>query len=127
MSRRNPFGRSFLPETGEGMELSPKVEVTRDDGHYVVTAEFPGMDREDIHVDVKDGMLTLSGEKKREFEEEKEGYHYSERSYGSFKRSFTLPPETPEEEIEAKLDKGVLKVTIPVVEKHTKKIEISEN
>ena len=127
MSRRNFFGENFFPQTGEAMELNPKVEVTREDGHYMLTAEFPGMERDDIHVDVKDGVLTLSGEKKREFEEEKEGYHYSERSYGSFRRSFCLPPETSEDEIQATLDKGVLKITIPLVEKHPKKIQISDN
>lgn len=127
LSRWNSLGEDFFPETSEGMDLNPNVEVKREDGHYMLTAEFPGMDKDDIHVDVHDGVLTLSGEKKREFEEEKEGYRYSERSYGSFRRSFSLPPETPEDEIEAKLDKGVLMITIPVVEKHPKKIEINEN
>jgi HSP20 family protein len=127
MSRWNSLGEDFFPESGVATGLNPKVEVTHDDGHYTLTAEFPGMERDDIHVDVNDGVLTLSGEKKREFEEEKEGYHYSERSYGNFSRSFCLPPETSEEEIQAKLENGVLRVTIPVVEKHPKKIEISEH
>jgi HSP20 family protein len=125
--RWNPFGEDFFPETSEKMDLSPKVEVRREDGHYMLTAEFPGMDKDEIHVDVKDGVLTLSGEKKHEFEEEKEGYRYSERSYGSFMRSFCLPPRTSEDEIQAKLDKGVLTITIPVVEEHAKQIQIDED
>ncbi|MEJ2716091.1 MAG: Hsp20/alpha crystallin family protein [Deltaproteobacteria bacterium] len=127
LSGWSPFGEDFFPEVGEKMDLSPKVDVSRDDGHYMLTAEFPGMDKDEIHVDVKDGVLTLSGEKKREFEEEKEGYHYSERSYGSFSRSFCLPPEAQEEEIQAKLEKGVLTISIPVAEKHVKKIAIAES
>jgi len=114
----------LFPETGDETCWRPQIDVKRQDGHYELSAEFPGMGEEDVHVDVKDGVLTLSGDKKRVVEEEKDGYRYTERSYGSFKRSFRLPPGTPAEDIHAGLDKGVLTITIPVVEEKSKRIEV---
>lgn len=109
----------------EGEPWNPRVDVVRENGHYKVTAEFPGVDKDDIHVDVKDGYLTLRGEKKRERSEEKEGYNYSERFYGSFQRSFRLPQEAEVDAIEAKLENGVLTLTVPVVEPKPTKIEVT--
>ena len=102
----------------------PNVDIRGEDGRFTLTAEFPGMTNDDVHVDVRDGVLTLSGKKKSEVEEEKDGYTYKERSYGSFERSFTLPTGTPVDEIDAKLENGVLTVTIPVVEETAKKIDV---
>lgn len=109
---------------GEGEVWNPRVDVVRENGHFKLTAEFPGVDKDDIHVDVKDGYLTVRGEKKREHSEEKDGHSYSERFYGSFERSFRLPRDTSVDEIEAKLENGVLTLTVPVAEKEPKKIEV---
>ena len=126
MARWNSLGDDLFPERGEAMDLNPKVEVRREDGHYMLTAEFPGMDRDDIHVDVKDGVLTLSGEKKREFEEEKEGYHYSERSYGSFMRSFRMPANASDD-IKASFKDGVLTVEVKKLEETKPKVVAIES
>jgi HSP20 family protein len=119
-----PLWADFLPEKRQEMLWSPRVDIERENGSYVLTAEFPGVDKEDVHVDVKDGMLTIRGEKKNEVTEEKDGYRYSERVYGSFERSFRLSDKISSDDIQAKLEKGVLTVTIPAPEEEAKKIEV---
>jgi HSP20 family protein len=115
-----------LPGFGEDAAVYPKVDITKEKDHYKLTAEFPGMSVEDVHVEVKDGSLTLWGEKKKEAEHEGNGYTCSERYYGSFSRSFCLPSDASMDNIEAKMDKGVLTVTIPVIEEKSKKIKVIE-
>ena len=96
-----------------------------------MTAELPGLDAADIDVKFAHNVLTISGEKKEEKEEKKEkkkDYYLSERRYGSFQRSFQLPDGIDAGKIEAKFDKGILKVTLPKTEKaqnHEKKIAIT--
>jgi HSP20 family protein len=90
----------------------PAVEVKEEKDHYVLTAEMPGLNREDINVVVKNGTLTLSGEKKHEKKEENEGYFYSERSYGRFERSFNLGEKIDENDVEASYKDGVLHITL---------------
>ena len=127
--------RRFMPDFGnlfedwepyhsDIMNWEPKVDIMREDGHFKLTAECPGVEKDDLHVDVQDGMLSLRGEKKSEVNEEKDGNSYMERSYGSFERSFRLPPEADVEHIHAELSNGVLTLTIPVNEPEKKKIEV---
>ncbi len=126
MPRFDSLWEDLMPDMSASTTLVPRVDVTREDGHFKLTAEFPGVSKEDIHLDVMDGVLILRGEKKREVEEESNGCRFSERSYGSFERSFRLPPETNVDEIHAELTKGILTVTIPVHEPETKKIDVKE-
>lgn len=119
LSRWSPF-RDLL-RGSEGLAaragtVVPSVDVTEDDGHYVVTAEIPGAKKGDVNVEVHDGVLTLRGEKRSEREEKKEKRHYIERSYGSFTRSFTLPSNADPERVEARFEDGVLTVTIAKAE-----------
>ncbi len=86
----------------------PAVDITEDDAGYKVTAELPGMSAKEIDVVLSDGMLTLKGEKKLETEQKEKNFCLSKRSYGSFRRSFTLPDGTDREKIPADLAKGVL-------------------
>nr|WP_297346993.1 Hsp20/alpha crystallin family protein [uncultured Glaciecola sp.] len=130
-AERLPFNRPSLPSVGLGdFNLNPKVDVKEDDKSYKLSAELPGLDLENINLELSDGILTLSGEKKTETEEDKEGsYHLMERSYGYFKRSFTLPPSVQEEKIKADFKKGVLSVFMPKSEKsmqQQRKIKINE-
>ena len=126
-----PFMRSGFPgvESSE-FNLNPKVDIMEDDKSYKLSAELPGLDLENISLDLSDGILTLSGEKKSEKEEDKEGnYHLMERSYGYFKRSFSLPPSIEEDKIKADFKKGILTVSMPKSEKAQKlqrKISIKE-
>jgi HSP20 family protein len=96
-----------------GMEIAPKVEVTEGEKSYAITAELPGVDEKDVSLTLQDDVLTVSGEKKSEREEKKEGYHVSERSYGSFRRSFRLPDDVDPDKILAKFDKGVMTISLP--------------
>jgi len=107
---------------------APAVDFAEHDKAYEVTAELPGLEASDIDVKFAHDMLTISGEKKEEKEEKKKDYYLSERRYGSFQRSFQLPDGIDSNKIEAKFDKGVLKVTLPKTEKaqnHEKKIPIA--
>jgi HSP20 family protein len=94
-------------------DFAPRVETAETEAAYEVTAELPGVDEKDVKVSIEDSILTVSGEKKAEREEKKKDYVMSERSYGAFKRSFTLPENVAVDRIEARFDKGVLRVTLP--------------
>ena len=90
------------------------MDVRETAKQYAVTAELPGMDEGDIEVELKGNMLTIKGEKKEEREETEEGdYHLTERRYGSFQRSFTVPPGVDPSGVTASFKKGVLTVTLP--------------
>ncbi len=91
----------------------PAVDVAEKDGGYEITAELPGLDAKNVQVQLAGETLTISGEKSEEKEEKDKNYHLSERRYGSFRRSFRLPPGVDAAKIDAKFDKGVLKVTLP--------------
>ena len=93
--------------------LAPNVDIRENDKEIIVEAELPGIDEKDIQVAVRDGVLSLKGEKKSERDEKKDTYHLIERSYGSFERSFELPDSADEERIKAEFNKGVLRVVIP--------------
>lgn len=114
------FGRSTLAETF-GEEWSPTMDVTESASNIVVKAELPGLEAKDLDLSVSGDMLTIKGEKKKEEEEKGEHYHYSERYYGSFQRSFRLPTTIQADKIEASFEKGVLRITLPKTEEAKKK------
>ena len=124
------FDGSFFPTARFSDESGlrdwrPVVDIYDSDDKIVVKADIPGVDKKDIHVDVKDGVLTLSGERSFENEVKEERYHHKERSFGKFQRSFTLPEGMDLEKIDADYKDGVLKIEIPKPEaKKPKKIEI---
>eukprot|EP01028_Stygiella_incarcerata_P011170 TRINITY_DN619_c0_g1_i1.p2 TRINITY_DN619_c0_g1~~TRINITY_DN619_c0_g1_i1.p2 ORF type:complete len:201 (+),score=81.36 TRINITY_DN619_c0_g1_i1:322-924(+) len=103
----------------------PLVDVHDGEDKITIEAELPGVKKEDIHIDVKGNILSLSGETKCERkEDDHDGYHLMERSYGSFKRSFTLPPEAHSDEVNAQYEDGILSVTIPKDVKPKEKEEV---
>jgi HSP20 family protein len=103
----------------------PSVDISETEDKLLIKGEFPGLDVKDINVSISGDLLTIKGEKKREEEEKDEHHHCVERYYGSFQRSFRLPVNVKTEGIEAKFDRGVLKVTLPKTEEAKKKeIEI---
>ena len=106
---------------------SPAVDISEDDGAYKVTAELPGMAEKEIEVVVSGDTLSIKGEKRLEIEQKEKNFHLSERSYGSFQRSFHLPDGVDRDKIAADFAKGVLTVTMPKTAKameQTKKIEV---
>ena len=107
-------------------DMQIKINVTRSDGAYAVEAEMPGVKKEDIHVTVDGGMVTIAGEVKKE-KEEKQGEHVirSERYFGKIERSFSLPQQIDEAGVHAQYADGVLKLNLPLREKKSAKaIEI---
>ncbi|MFO1159131.1 MAG: Hsp20/alpha crystallin family protein [Reyranellaceae bacterium] len=98
------------PQALRAFEHMPKVEVKENDKSYTVTIELPGLDDKDVKVQIEGDLLTISGEKKVERSDDKT--HYSERSYGSFTRSFTLPADVDRNAISATFTKGVLTLEI---------------
>ncbi|HLM31197.1 MAG TPA: Hsp20/alpha crystallin family protein [Solirubrobacterales bacterium] len=91
----------------------PAMDLVETDDHLVLRADLPGLDRDDVDIEIKDGMLTVSGERRAEHEEKSEGYYRVERAFGGFSRSLTLPEGVDPQGIDADFDKGVLEVRIP--------------
>jgi HSP20 family protein len=92
----------------------PKIDVFEKDNHLVTRVDLPGLKKEDVSVEVTDGHLTLSGERKRETEEKKDNFYRSERQYGSFYRAVPLPKGAKLEDIKASFSDGVLEVSVPL-------------
>ena len=110
-------------ENGDALFM-PVVDIVEKKNDFSVRIELPGVKKEDVRITVQNGTLTVRGEKKEEKFEEGEGYRRSERSYGTFQRSFTLPTSIPSEKIDASYEAGVLTLTIPKAEESKPK-EIS--
>lgn len=116
------FEDSVITPKSVGM---PKIDVKDGKNEVVVKAELPGISEDELDIEVCDGVMTISGEKKEEKEEEKEGYYYKESHSGAFSRSFSLPSDVDEEKAEADMDKGVLKITLPKIKpKKAKKVTL---
>ena len=122
---RRPFSLlpSWMPrmKMPEIEEISPSMDIFTVGNDVVVKGELPGMKKEDINVSLTKDTITISGEKKKEEKIEKKDYHSLERSYGSFKRLFSLPSEVQTEKAAAKFKNGVLEIRIPKTEEAKKK------
>jgi HSP20 family protein len=106
---------------------APAIDISEDEKVYKISAELPGIDAKDIDVSVSGDTLALRGEKRQEKEEKDKNYHFSERAYGSFQRSFQLPSTVDRDKVAADFSKGVLTVTLPKTaeaQKPQKKIEV---
>ena len=125
------FGRPFLPTVWRRLHMeergwAPPIEVFEKEDKFVVKAELPGMEEEDIDVSVTGDTLTIKGERKAEAEVNEEDYYCCERSYGSFLRSIALPSTVDAKKIEAGYEDGVLEVTLPkATEVKPKKVAVS--
>jgi HSP20 family protein len=112
------FGGSF-PRFGNGnggpklADWSPEVDITEDDKEYVVKTDLPEMKKQEIKVNVENGVLSISGERKVEKEEKNKKFHRVERCYGSFERTFTLPEDADATKTAAEFNDGVLRVRLP--------------
>lgn len=103
----------FLGLTPRTYDWLPAVDFRESEETYTLDAEVPGLDKENIQIEVEDNVITLKGERKNEHEEQKEGYYRVERSYGRFERSFEVPGGFDGGKVEAKLENGVLHITLP--------------
>jgi HSP20 family protein len=105
---------------------SPSVDIYENKDQIVLEAELPGMKQEDFDLSIENNVITLRGERKFEKTDDSDNYHRVERSYGSFTRSFTLPPAVSAEGARAEYANGVLRVTLPKREEaKSRRIEIS--
>lgn len=115
------FARPFERETGsELMTLSdwyPAVDIEEDQESFHIKAELPAVAKEDVRIEVTDGILNIAGERHREKEQKGIRCHRSERSYGMFQRSFTLPENVDAKQVDAQFRDGVLDVRLPKVER----------
>ena len=128
------FGRSFgrpnwpgMPRISEGIETSPSVDIYEKGDDIIVKSDMPGMTKEDIEVNLTDDTITLSGERRKEEKIEEKNCYRLERSYGSFKRTFSLPSEVQSDKAKASFKDGVLEVKIPrseLAKQKEKKIKI---
>ncbi|NOZ03421.1 MAG: Hsp20/alpha crystallin family protein [FCB group bacterium] len=119
------FFGDMLEDSYVGRTWVPAVDIQEDNDNYIVHADLPGMSKKDIHINVKDNILSIEGERKYEHEDKKDNFHRIERSYGTFKRSFRLPEEVRADKITAKFKDGVLTINLPKAEEvKSKAIEI---
>jgi HSP20 family protein len=110
-------------------EWSPKVDVFEREGQFVVHADLPGLSKEDVKVELTKDLLTIEGERKQEKKEERGGYCYSERSFGTFYRTIPLPEGVDATKATADFHKGVLEVTMPMsprAEPKARRLEVRE-
>jgi len=110
------FDRFFDSRPAHGSTVRrwiPAMDLVETNDQLLLRADLPGMSEEDVDIEIKDGVLTLSGERRGESEEKGEGYHRVERTFGRFSRSLALPQGTKAPDVQASFDKGVLEVRIP--------------
>jgi HSP20 family protein len=119
---------SFFSGNGQDMMSRIKVDVAETDKAIEIMADLPGVDEKDIDVNLVDNVLTIKAQKKNERDEKGKNFRVVERSYGAFERSMTLPFKADAKQVEAKFDKGVLKLVLqkpPEVQAGSQKIAIS--
>lgn len=126
--RWEPFGGATAtsPATTNRRRFVPAIDVAERDDAYVIHADLPGLDRDDVDLSLEGRVLTLSGSRSHESETRTDGWVRVERSSGSFRRAFTLPEGVDGEKIAATFDKGVLEVVVPKPEsRQPRKLEIT--
>lgn len=132
--RWNPFGElernfdSLNKWPVSNGAWSPRVDILENDDNVVITAEVAGVDKKDVNITLEKGILSISGERKLENEDKKDNYHRMERYYGSFHRHFHLSDNLDGDKVDAKMENGILKVTVAKKpEVKPKQISISVN
>ena len=98
---------------GPSRRWIPAMDLVETEDHLVLRGDLPGMTEDDVDIEIKDNVLTVSGERKAQHEDKGQGYHRVERSFGSFSRSLTLPQGVEPGKVAAKFENGVLEVEIP--------------
>lgn len=109
-----------------GTSFSPRIDISETDKHIIVEAEIPGIKKEDVKLTLQDNILTIKGEKRQEEEKKEKNFFRSERSYGSFSRSFTLPVEVNGDKVDAKCENGTLTIKMEKTEPKPKNQKIIE-
>ena len=122
------FDAFFGADRDQSRRWVPPVDLVEAEDHFVLKADLPGLTEQDVSIEVQDGTLTISGERKDEQEARERGWYRIERSFGSFSRSLTLPDGVDPDGITARFEHGVLEVSIPKPEERKpRRVEISTN
>ena len=108
--------RTELLRPMQNHSWEPNFEVLNAENSYIVRADLPGLTKKDISIEVSDNIVTISGDRKNEHTQDNSQYRYSELSYGSFSKSFTLPEDSIEDKINAKMKDGVTTIEVPRME-----------
>ena len=116
-----------VTRAGSSGNLSFRLDVSEKPDAYVVKADLPGIPKDNVHVHLENGVLSLEAEKKESKDEKGETYHIQERSYGKYRRSVRLPKPIDEDKVGASFENGVLSITIPKVDKSSKARRIAIN
>ncbi len=125
---RTGFSSGPYAEGSNMAGLNAPLDVSGDDKQYHVTLDVPGLQEQDLHIEVSQGALTIRGEKEEQQTQQEQHYYRSERRYGSFQRTLNLPDDAAADDISAELKDGVLRLTIPRVAlpaSDAKRIEIN--
>jgi len=133
LMKPEPFSReidrvfdAFFGQTDQGRRWMPPVDLVEAEDHFVLKADLPGLAEGDVNIEVQEGTLTISGERKAEHEQREKGWYRIERSFGRFSRSLTLPDGVDPDRIEASFSHGVLEVRIPKPEERKpQRVEIT--
>jgi HSP20 family protein len=107
------FQAFFEGDNGSPRQWAPAMDLMEVDDQLVLRADLPGLSEDDVNIEVRDNILTVSGERTSEHQDKRNGYYRVERSFGRFGRSLTLPEGVDADGIEASFDKGVLEIRIP--------------
>jgi HSP20 family protein len=110
------FGLNRRKMDLQNFDWTPRVNVEETEGGFEITAEVPGMKKEEIDIEVQGDVLTIKGEKRLEKEVADKNFHICERSYGTFQRAFTLPENVKTDDIGAEYKDGILRLLLPKVE-----------
>jgi HSP20 family protein len=120
------FDTFFGTDRDQARRWVPPVDLVEAEDHFVLKADLPGLSEADVSIEVQDGTLAISGERKAEHESSERGWYRIERAFGSFRRSLTLPDGVDPDGISASFDRGVLQVRIPKPEERKpRRVEIS--
>ena len=120
------FNTLLAPESGRAQRWTPAMDLVEGEDHYTLRADLPGMDEKNVSIEINDNVLTVSGERRDEQEESRQGWHRVERSFGRFTRSLTLPEGIDPEAVTAAFEKGVLSITVPKPEERKpRRVQIS--
>ena len=114
----------IAPWKGSSSAWSPPIEISEKDGQLAVRADLPGIHKDDVKVELADGVLTISGERKAEQEERQGDFYRSERSYGAFARRIPIPEDAQVDNTKATFENGVLTVLVPVPESKRRRREV---
>jgi HSP20 family protein len=113
----NPLFPAMEKAFRNATQFFPALDVAEDNDNYTIKLDLPGIKKEDVHVSVEDGLLTIEGERKDESDEKNKNYHRIERTYGRFVRSFNLGTGVDPNKIQAHYKDGVLEITVAKSEK----------